>query len=203
MKRWATLSSALLLCGLAFMPFADTASGQAGGGWTALFDGKNLDHWVNDGTADFVIEDGAVTAKNKKDPKAVAAYLISRESYKDFQVRAEFWVSDDANSGVFIRCGDPKKIGAKECYECNIFDKRPDPTYGTGSIVYVAEVDPMPKAGGKWSTMEITAKGRDLSITFDGKPTAKARVGLHDKGHIALQFGVGTVKFRKVEIKPL
>jgi len=29
------------------------------------------------------------------------------------------------------------------------------------------------------------------------------RVGLHDKGHIALQFGVGTVKFRKVEIKPL
>jgi hypothetical protein len=203
MKRWATLSSALLLSGLAFMPFADTASGQAGGGWTALFDGKNLDHWVNDGTADFVIEDGAVTAKNKKDPKAVAAYLITKESYKDFQVRAEFWVSDDANSGVFIRCGDPKKIGAKECYECNIFDKRPDPTYGTGSIVYVAEVDPMPKAGGKWSTMEITAKGRDLSITFDGKPTAKARVGLHDKGHIALQFGVGTVKFRKVEIKPL
>jgi hypothetical protein len=45
---------------------------------------------------------------------------------------------------------------------------RPDPSYGTGAIVYHAEVNPMPKAGGKWSTMEITAKGRDLSIMFDG-----------------------------------
>jgi hypothetical protein len=203
MKHWATLPSALLLCGLAFTPFVDTASGQAGGGWTTLFDGKNLDHWVGDGSAEFVIEDGAVTAKNKKDPKAVAAYLITRESYKDFQVRAEFWVSDDANSGVYIRCEDPKKIGAKSCYECNIFDTRPDQTYGTGAIVYVAEVNQMPKAGGKWSTMEITAKGRDLSITFDGKETAKGRNGFFNKGHIALQFGVGTVKFRKVEIKQL
>jgi hypothetical protein len=31
----------------------------------------------------------------------------------------------------------------------------------------------MPKAGGKWSTMEITAKGRDLSIKFDGKRTRR------------------------------
>jgi hypothetical protein len=29
------------------------------------------------------------------------------------------------------------------------------------------------------------------------------RNGLFEEGHIALQFGVGTVKFRKVEIKPL
>src|SRR5262249_34942902 len=85
---------------------------------------------------------------------------------------AEFWVSNDANSGIFIRCEDPKKPGAKACYECNIYDTRPDPSYGTGAIVYHAEVNPMPKAGGKWSTMEITAKGRDLSITFDGKQTA-------------------------------
>ena len=201
MKSWATLTTGLLVCGLAAFQFAPTASGQDG--WVTLFDGKNLDHWQGDGTATFKIEDGAVTAVDKKDPKATAAYLISKESYKDFQVRAEFWVSNDANSGVFIRCADPKKIGAKTCYELNIFDQRKDPTYGTGAIVYIAEVDPMPKAGGKWSTMEATAKGRDLTLMFDGKKTAQARNGLFDKGHIALQFGVGTVKFRKVQIKPL
>ncbi len=203
MTRWATLAIALLFSAIASIQYIDTAFGQASGGWTTLFDGKNLDHWQGDGTATFKIEDGAVIAVDKKDPKATASYLVSKESYKDFQVRAEFWVSDDANSGVFIRCEDPKKIGAKTCYECNIFDKRPDQTYGTGAIVYIAEVNPMPKAGGKWSTMEITAKGRDLAITFDGKKTAAARVGLFDKGHIGLQFGVGTVKFRKVEIKLL
>ena len=181
--------------------YAGTASGQAGGGWITLFDGKNLDHWDNDGTATFMIEDGSVIAIDKKDPKAVASYLISKKSYKDFELRAEFWVSDDANSGIFIRC-DPEKIGAKTCYEFNIFDKRPDPTYGTGSIVYIAEVDPMPKAGGKWSTMESAPRAAHLTHVRR-QEDRDVRNGLFDEGHIALQFGVGTVKFRKVEIKEL
>jgi phosphoribosylpyrophosphate synthetase len=37
----------------------------------------------------------------------------------------------------------------------NIFDTRPDPSYGTGAIVYFAEVNPMPKAANKWNTYEI------------------------------------------------
>jgi hypothetical protein len=200
MTRWATLAIALLFSAIATVHTTDIASGQDG--WTTLFDGKNLDQWDGDGTATFKIEDGSVTATDKKDPKATASYLITKKSYKDFAIRAEFWVSDDANSGIFIRC-NPKAIGAKTCYELNIFDKRPDPTYGTGSIVYIAEVNPMPKAGGKWSTMEVTAKGRQLTMLFDGKETVNVRNGLFEEGHIALQFGVGTVKFRKVEIKPL
>ena len=200
MTRWATLAIALLFSAIVTVHTTGTASGQDG--WTALFDGKNLDQWDGDGSASFVIEDGAVTAKDKKDPKAVASYLITKKSYKNFVIRAEFWVSDDANSGIFIRC-NPKAIGAKTCYELNIFDQRPDPTYGTGSIVYIAEVNPMPKAGGKWSTMEVTANGRQLTMLFDGKQTVNVRNGLFEEGHIALQFGVGTVKFRKVEIKPL
>jgi len=177
-------------------------SQSAGGGFTVLFDGKNLDHWQGDGKAQFAVEDGAIVAKGKKDPKDTA-FLISKDKYKDFELRAEVWTSDDANSGIFIRCEDPAKPGAKTCYECNIYDTRPDPSYGTGAIVYHAEVNPMPKAGGKWNTMEITAKGRDLSVSFNGQKTAQTRSGLHTEGPIALQFGEGTVKFRKVEIKPL
>jgi hypothetical protein len=202
MTRWATLIIALLFSVITAYQYTGTASGQSGDGWTTLFDGKNLDQWDGDGTAAFKIEDGSVTAVDKKDPKAVASYLITKKPYKDFVIRAEFWVSEDANSGIFIRC-NPKAIGAKTCYELNIFDKRPDPSYGTGSIVYIAEVNPMPKAGGKWSTMEATAKGRQLSMLFDGKETVNVRNGLFEEGHIALQFGVGTVKFRKVEIKEL
>lgn len=203
MRRLATLFVGLSVFGFAALPCASIASAQSGDGWTTLFDGKNLDQWEAAATPDtsFAIEDGAVVA-HKKDPKSTV-YLVSKQKYKNFQLRAEFWVSDDANSGIFLRCEDPKKPGAKTCYECNIFDKRPDPSYGTGAIVYHAEVNPMPKAGGKWSTMEITANGRDLSIMFDGKKTAQARSGLHIEGPIALQFGVGMVKFRKVAIKTL
>ena len=100
-----------------------------------------------------------------------SSYLVSKTSYKDFQIKAEFWADDDANSGIFIRCDQSAKIDAKICYEVNIFDKRPDPTYGTGAIVDVAKVDPMPKAGGKWNTYEITAKGPHLVVVLNGQKT--------------------------------
>jgi Domain of Unknown Function (DUF1080) len=200
MTRWATLAIGFLA--FCSFPVTGPAQAQSGEGWITLFDGKDLDHWQGDGNANFAIDDGSIVAKDKKDAKATA-FLISKEKYKDFQIYAEFWVSNDANSGIFIRCEDPKKPGAKTCYECNIYDTRPDPSYGTGAIVYHAEVNPMPKAGGKWSTMEISAKGRDLSVKFDGKETAHVRNGEHTEGPFALQFGEGTVKFRKVAIKPL
>ncbi len=203
MFRVSTLIIGALSFALSVSQLPGEAASQTGPGWTTLFDGKSLDQWEAAATPDvtYAVEDGSVLAK-KKDPKGIA-YLLSKQKYKNFQLHAEFWVSDDANSGIFIRCADPKKPGAKTCYECNIFDTRPDPSYGTGAIVYHAEVNPMPKAGSKWSTMEITANGRDLSIVFDGKKTAQARSGLLDDGPIALQFGAGTVKFRKVSIKPL
>jgi hypothetical protein len=61
----------------------------------------------------------------------------------------------------------------------------------------------MPKAGGKWNTYEITAKGRDITLVFNGKETAKLRSEMFMEGPITLQHGGGTIKFRKVAIKPL
>ena len=40
-----------------------------------------------------------------------SGFLVSKEAYTDFQLRVEFWVDEDANSGIFIRCTIPDKIG--------------------------------------------------------------------------------------------
>ena len=105
-------------------------------------------------------------------------------------IHAEFWASDDANSGIFVRCSDPKNIGAKTCYEVNIFDQRKDPTYGTGAIVNFAEVNPMPKAGGKWNTFEITAKGRHHSWCSTGRrPWTTKRPVRRRAVHAAIRRG--------------
>ena len=77
---------------------------------------------------------------------------------------------------------DPKKIDAKTCYEVNIFDERKDPTYGTGAIVNFAEVNPMPKAGGKWNTFEITAKGRQITVMLNGQKTVDLHNGMFEEG---------------------
>jgi hypothetical protein len=118
-------------------------------------------------------------------------------------IYAEFWSDEKANSGIFVRCKDPTKINARDCYEMNIFDSRPDPSYGTGAIVNHAEANPVLKAAGKWNTFEITADKRHLTITLNGTKTADVHNGLNEEGHITLQYGTGVIKFRKVAVKPL
>ena len=107
-------SSDCRVFGFTALPYASTASVQSGDGWTTLFDGKNLDQWEAAATPDesFAIGDGAVVAHKKDEKKTV--YLVSKQKYKDFQLQAEFWVSDDANSGIFIRCEDPKKARCQD-----------------------------------------------------------------------------------------
>ena len=98
-------------------------------------------------------------------------FLVTKNTYTDYQIRAEFWIDGDANSGIFIRCTDPEKVGSTTAYEVNIWDARPDPSYGTGAIVNVGKVDPMPQAAGKWNVYEITAKGSTFTVTLNGQKT--------------------------------
>jgi hypothetical protein len=200
MRHLSTLAIGLLI-GTAVFQFSGPVSGQSEGGWITLLDSTRIGDWDEVGKANWAMKDGALVA-DKLDGKELS-YLVSRNSYKDFQIKAEFWVSDDANSGIFIRCEQPKKIDSKTCYEVNIYDQRPDPSYGTGAIVDVAKVDPMPKAGGKWNTYEITVQGSHFVVVLNGQKTADAQDSKHAIGPFALQYGSGVVKFRKVQIKPL
>ena len=201
MKRFSVIIMGLVVLGFtifgcAYMP------GQSDSGWITLIDGPNgLENWNQIGSSKWAVVDGVVQADKRGDKEA--GFLVSKNSYGDFMIRAEFWVSDDANSGIYMRCQDPKKITDKTCYEANIYDQRADPSFGTGAITNITKVSPMPKAGGKWNTYEITAKGPDLIVMLNGTRTAAARDTKFASGPIALQHGAGVVKFRKVEIKPL
>jgi hypothetical protein len=190
-----------IVAACAAVQLAPQAMGQAGPGWVTLLDGNNLGDWIRVGDSNWRLEGGAVVADKRTSKET--GHLVTKTSYKDFQIHAEFWASDDANSGIFIRCVDAKTIGARTCYEVNIFDQRKDPTYGTGAIVNFAEVNPMPKAGGKWNTFEITAKGRNIIVVLNGQKTVDLHNGLFAEGPFTLQHGEGVIKFRKVAVKPL
>src|SRR5689334_22127466 len=99
-----------------------------------------------------------------------------------------------------MRCADPKVLTDRTCYEANIFDQRPDPTGGTGAIVHRTKVaPPYPQAGGKWNVFEITLKGPHLVVMLNGVKTADTYDTELTYGPIGLQWGRGTIKFRKVE----
>ena len=204
MKRFITLGIGFTIAALALVS-CSSMPGQAS--WTTLVDGANgLDNFDRVGDANWRAEDGAIVADKAK----VASYLVSRNSYRDFQIKAEFWADHTTNSGIFIRLSDPKKVAATNSYEVNIYDQRPDPSYGTAAIVDFAKVSPMPKAGGKWNTFLITAKGSNLTVVFNGVQTVNVQDSKYASGPIALQFGNGpndapggAIKWRKVQISPL
>jgi hypothetical protein len=194
MKRALAVAIGLLTAALTLAGQANKAAAN----FTPLFDGKSLAAFDMVGDANWQIIDGAVQA-NKG-----TGFLVTKASYTDFELKAEFWVDDDANSGIFIRCENPKQINAMNAYEVNIFDKRPDPSFGTGAIVDVAKPTTMLKAGGKWNTYEVTAQGAHLVVILNGTKTVDVQNSAHPRGGpIGLQYGAGTVKFRNVQIKPL
>jgi Domain of Unknown Function (DUF1080) len=203
MKRRSAVQSLLfsgfLLSGCAYLP---------GGGWVTLIDGeRGMENFDRVGDANWRAEGGAIVADHGK-----GGYLVSKSAYTDFEIRAEFWAATDTNSGVFLRCSDRAKVGSATCYEVNVWDIRPEPKYGTGAIVDVAAVPvpPVHKAGGRWNTYEITARGADLTVKLNGLVTAYAQSSKHASGPFALQYGPGIkgaesgpIKWRKVQIRPL
>ena len=204
MKHLSVITMGLLVIGLNFFGCAQMPGPDAR--WITLIDGTTgLDNWHRVGDANWRAQDGAIVADRGK-----GGYLVSKNSYKDFQIRAEFWADHTTNSGIFIRCTEPNKITATNAYEVNIYDQRPDPSYGTGAIVNFATVSPMPKAGGRWNTYEITAKGSQLIVVLNGVQTVNIQNSQLAQGPFALQYGSGpkdalggAIKWRKVQIREL
>lgn len=119
----------------------------------------------------------------------------------------EFWVEDDTNSGIFVRCKDASQvegINSDDCYEVNIWDNHSNQDFRTGSIVKhvvpAAHIDSI----GRWSEYDIVVSGSSMTVVLNGVETARfadARLGA---GLIAIQYaGSGRLKFRNLRIAPL
>jgi len=204
MNRRTVITAGMMLAAL-------TAAGCAhmGSEWVTLIDGeKGLENFNRTGDANWRAEGGAIVADKGK---GNANLLISKNSYKDFEIYAEFWADHTTNSGIYIRAIEPSKIGSSNAYEVNIYDQRPGQEYATGGIPNFARV-PVPiiyKAGGKWNTFEIYAKGPEITVKLNGAVTVSMRDSSFAAGPIALQFGNrgkepgGAIKWRKVQIRQL
>jgi len=199
MKRISILVAAAALAGCANLDGSD--------GWITLIDGdKGLESFDRFGDANWRAEGGAIVADSGK-----GGHLVSKGSYRDFELRAEFWAEHNTNSGIYMRCADRAKITDKSCYEANIFDERPDPSYGTGGITNFVKVTTPMKAAGKWNVYEITARGSHISVTLNGTRTAELEHSQLAEGPFTLQYGTlpptnvpgGAIRWRKLQIRPL
>jgi hypothetical protein len=170
----------------------------------ALFDGKALAAWgvqVKDRPMGWSIADGVMT----NDPKA--NNLVSTEKFKDFRLDAEYKVSPNGNSGIYLRGR----------YEMQVLDDAGKPTEAHGHMSIYARKAPdvnASKPAGEWQTAQITLVGNCVTVTLNGqKLHDNARItgitgGALDAsetepGPIMIQGDHEKVWFRKVVVTPI
>lgn len=105
MRRWSI--TLLVAAALAVTAPHRTSGGEDG--WTPLFNGKDLDNFVqHNGTAKYKIDGDAILGTTSEG--SPNSFLCTKKTYGDFELKFEVKVDDALNSGVQIRSkSDPAK----------------------------------------------------------------------------------------------
>ena len=195
--RTSAVVVALFLVGSAAVGRVPAAFGQAGSGWVTLFDGKSFSNWTMTGNANWRIAYGMIEADRPR------GFLVSRQSYGDFELRADVFTLPESNGGILFRITDVRDPGIQNAYELNVNDGRKDQSGRTGAIVNIAT--PLAKfdAGNQWVTVEIRAAGPKMTARLNGMPIAEATDARYTRGPIALQAAGGLVRYRNVQIREI
>ncbi len=200
------------LLGLISVVAVSWAQAPAQGGWTRLFNGKNLSGWKAYGAERWVVENGTIVGESAA---GKYGYLVTEKTYRDFMLRVLFRCEADGNSGVFLRshitgesATGPDIVGVQV---------EVDPTGHTGGIYesggrgWVAK----PTAGGEramkprdWNLLEVTAKGPHVVTRLNGVQIVDYRdpAPKFTDGVVGLQVHTGggvKVRWKDVRIKEL
>ena len=94
----------------------------------ALF-AENSSDWFMDGGAVWSFSDGELIGR----ADSIPGYVVTKSSFKNFELNLEFMPDSAINSGVFVRCIEGGTT-ATNCYE-------PEPDFKTRLIVEFGQVD--------------------------------------------------------------
>ncbi len=216
-RRWYLLPLAVILC---WLPMIRSADADTPEGFQPLFNGKDLSGWkVFGGKMDVWGAANGLLFVNGKG----GGWLMTEKEYADFELRLEYKLPEQGNSGVALRSpltGDVSYQGMEiqilddPWYKVNY--KGLKPTQLTGSIYDVVppSKDAL-KPVGEWNRFRITAKGRQITVELNGTIIVEANLDnykdrtdkhpglLRTKGHLGLQSHDGRVEFRNIYVKPL
>jgi len=208
-----------------------SANGPADNGWINLFNGNNLDGWLqHGGKAKYRVENGQIVGSSV--PGKENSFLCTDKDYSDFILELEFKVDPSLNSGVQIRShcfGEAKMVeltgkkikipaGRVHGYQVEI-----DPSsrawtggiYDEGRRGWLQDLknnEPARKAfkQGEWNKFRIECRGDSIKTWLNGVAAADLKDSVTPSGFLGLQVhGVGKrqepleVRFRNLCIKEL
>ena len=183
-------------------------------GFVSLFDGKSLDGWRGfrkDKPSDgWQVVDGAITLT-----KGGAGDLVSEKAFADFDLRLQFKIAPQGNSGVMFRVSEDKKYPATYSTgpEYQILDPNGQENYGheikagnvSGGLYGIVPSKPeFSKPAGEWNDARIFLKDNHLKMFINGKKTVDVVLGsdeykeLLGKSKFASWDGFGKMPIGKI-----
>lgn len=193
--------------------------------WRDLFDGETLDGWQATGDPDaWLVDDGHVVCTGEG-----GGYLVTEETYEDFELTLEYRHEPDVNSGVFVRISDLDDV-VHTGLELQILDTHgvDEPTVHTAGALYdmVAPSTEAARPPGEWNRMTVTVDGPHLAETLNGETVVEANIDewdtpgrnpdgtenkftkhawadLPNEGHVGLQDHGGRIRFRDLRLRTL
>jgi len=169
--------------------------GQNNSGKKLLFE-MNKNDWFDGGDAQWSFYDEVLVGTASGGP----GFVMTQESYSDFELTLEFNPDSTVNSGIFVRCNQ-KELSNIDCYEMNIWDLHPDQKSRTGSIVTRAVPKAHVETLDKWNTYKIRCEGSRIQTWVNNELTVDINNQDLIQGYIALQAAeTGIVKFRNVQL---
>ena len=205
--------------------------------WEALFDGKDLDGWkgyLNDSIpAGWKIEQGVLTFIPDPNSSPGMNNLITRKEYGSFELRLEWKIEPDGNSGVFYWVQEDEKfvVPYMTAPEVQLRDYSSDPDFNdkkqmSGAIFgLVGPETDLARPAGQWNELwvkvdlennkgEVLLNGEKLftypvfdkawdSLVESSKFKDWEAFARKQKGHIGLQDHAHRVWFKKIKIRDL
>jgi sugar lactone lactonase YvrE len=199
--------------------FSGFLHAQEPGNWVELFNGKNLDGWIQrGGVAEYSVADGVIVGTTV--PKTPNSFLCTDKNYTNFILEVEFKVDPTLNCGVQIRSNSlaDYKNGQVHGYQVEI-----DPSdrgwsagiYDEGRRGWLDDHSENPAARyafkqNDWNQYRIEAVNDQICTFINGVPAARLTDNMTATGFIALQVhGIGNreetlqVLYRNVRIQDL
>ena len=205
-KKTALIALAFATCLLAQTPKLP------GTDWVPLFNGKDLTGWVNVGNQKWVVENGVIHgyAISKS-----YGYLMTKKTYKDFELGLRFKCEGTGNSGLFFHTDFKPGTaavtqGLQFEIDCNI-NHHTAGIYGEvgqGWIVWPAPLNETVVRQHDWNDLQVRVVGNHYISRLNGVEMVDF-TNPHPKsfdGHIALQLhagGKGNMVFKDIYIRDL
>ncbi len=145
----------------------------ADGGWTSLFNGKDLTGWKpNENVATFSVKDGATVAHG---PRSHCFYVgdFHNRTFKDFELMVDVMTLPGANGGVYIQTEYQDKGWPGRGFEVQVNNTYKGDPRRTGSLYEVKDNGAEVAQDNQWFTEDIVAKGDTITIKVDGKLVAQ------------------------------